>query len=114
VRWLELPCPSKGVELQAVQVKIDGAAWIHGERRKLGIDVGQTSVAKYMARRRGPPSPGVEDVCADGVAAMDPVRGADDLAPIYVGLLILRHARRRLTTSWCLENGTFVTRSFRI
>jgi hypothetical protein len=23
---------------------------------KLGIDIGQTSVAKYMARRRGPPS----------------------------------------------------------
>jgi hypothetical protein len=26
--------------------------------RELGIDVGQTSVAKYMARRRGPPSQG--------------------------------------------------------
>ena len=37
-----------------------GAPRIHGELLKLGIDVGQTSVAKYMARRRGPPSPGSE------------------------------------------------------
>ena len=35
-----------------------GAARIHGELFKLSIDVGQTSVAKYMARRRGPPSQG--------------------------------------------------------
>src|ERR1700746_2176760 len=33
-----------------------GAPRIHGELFKLGIDVGQTSVAKYVARRRGPPS----------------------------------------------------------
>ena len=31
-----------------------GAPRIHGELLKLGIDVGQTSVAKYMAWRRGP------------------------------------------------------------
>jgi hypothetical protein len=35
-----------------------GAPRIHGELLKLGIDVGQTCVAKYMARRRGPPSQG--------------------------------------------------------
>jgi hypothetical protein len=29
-----------------------GALRIHGELLKLGIDVGQTSVAKYMVRRR--------------------------------------------------------------
>jgi hypothetical protein len=34
-----------------------GAPRIHGELLKLGIDVGQT-VAKYMARRRRPPSQG--------------------------------------------------------
>jgi hypothetical protein len=33
-----------------------GAPRIHGELLKLGIDIGQTSVAKYIARRRGPPS----------------------------------------------------------
>src|SRR5262245_7987406 len=35
-----------------------GAPSIHGELLKLGIDIGQTSVAKYMARRQGPPSQG--------------------------------------------------------
>jgi hypothetical protein len=29
---------------------------IHGELLKLGIDIGQTSVVKYMVKRRGPPS----------------------------------------------------------
>jgi hypothetical protein len=33
-----------------------GAPRIHGKLLKLGIDVGQTAVAKYMARRRQPPS----------------------------------------------------------
>jgi hypothetical protein len=33
-----------------------GAPRIHGELLKPGIDVGQTSVAKYMVRRRGGPS----------------------------------------------------------
>jgi hypothetical protein len=33
-----------------------GAPRIDGELLKLGIDIGQTSVAKYMVRRRGPPS----------------------------------------------------------
>jgi hypothetical protein len=35
-----------------------GAPRIHGELLKLGIDVGQTGVAKYMAHRRAPPSQG--------------------------------------------------------
>jgi hypothetical protein len=33
-----------------------GAPRIHGELLKLGIDVGETSVGKYMVRRRRPPS----------------------------------------------------------
>jgi hypothetical protein len=34
-----------------------GAPRIHGELLNLGIDIAQSSVAKYMPRRRGPPSP---------------------------------------------------------
>jgi putative transposase len=34
-----------------------GAPRIHGELLKLGIDIGQTSVSKYLVRRRWPPSP---------------------------------------------------------
>src|SRR6266404_2308560 len=51
-----------------------GAPRIHGELLKLGIDIGQTSVAKYIARRRGPPSQGWKTFLnnhADGIAAMD-------------------------------------------
>ena len=51
-----------------------GAPRIHGEQLKLEIDVGQTSVAKYMARGRRPPSQGWKTFLhnhADGIAAMD-------------------------------------------
>src|ERR1700730_9791330 len=51
-----------------------GAPRIHGELLKLGIDIGQTSVAKYMARHRGPPSQGWKTFLNnhdDGIAAMD-------------------------------------------
>ena len=33
-----------------------GAPRVHGELLKLGIDIGETSVGKYMVRRRNPPS----------------------------------------------------------
>lgn len=39
-----------------------------------GIEIGQTSVAKYMARRRGPPSQGWKTFLrnhAEGIAVMD-------------------------------------------
>src|SRR6478752_1031711 len=52
---------------------LSGAPRIHGELLKLGIEIGQTSVAKY-ARRRGPPSQGWKTFLrnhADGIAAMD-------------------------------------------
>ena len=34
-----------------------GAPRIPGELLKLGVDIGQTGVAKYMVRHRKPPSP---------------------------------------------------------
>jgi hypothetical protein len=51
-----------------------GAPRIQGELLKLGIDVGQTSVAKYIIKRREPPSQGWKTFLhnhADGIAAMD-------------------------------------------
>src|SRR5258705_1978366 len=51
-----------------------GAPRIHGELLKVDIAVGRTSVAKYMAKPRGPPSQGWKTfLCnhADGIAAMD-------------------------------------------
>ena len=35
-----------------------GALRIHGELFKLGFEVAQSSVAKYVVKRRGPPSQG--------------------------------------------------------
>ena len=34
-----------------------GAPRLHGELLKLGFSVAQSTVAKYMVKRRGPPSP---------------------------------------------------------
>src|ERR1700751_4301919 len=51
-----------------------GAPRIHGELLKLGFEVAQSSVAKYMVKRRGPPSQGWRTfLCnhAPEIAAMD-------------------------------------------
>jgi hypothetical protein len=76
-----------------------GAPRIHGELLKLGIDIGQTSVAKYMARRRGPPSQGWKTFLhnhADGIAAMDMFVVPTISFRLLYGLLILGHGRRRI------------------
>jgi transposase InsO family protein len=76
-----------------------GAPRIHGELLKLGIEIGQTSVAKYMARRRAPPSQGWKTFLrnqADGIAAMDLfVVPTIAFRPLY-GLLIMGHGRRQI------------------
>ncbi|WP_439922571.1 integrase core domain-containing protein [Nitrobacter sp. JJSN] len=76
-----------------------GAPRIHGELLKLGIDIGQTSVAKYMARRRAPPSQGWKTFLrnhADGIAAMDLfVVPTIFFRPVY-GVLIMGHGRRQI------------------
>jgi hypothetical protein len=51
-----------------------GAPRIHAELLKLGVDVGQISVAKYMARHRRPPSQCWKTFLrnhADGIASID-------------------------------------------
>ena len=76
-----------------------GAPRIHGELLKLGIEVGQTSVAKYMVRRRGPPSQGWRTFLrnhADGIAAMDLFVVPTISFRLLYGLLIMGHGRRQL------------------
>ena len=76
-----------------------GAPRIHGELLKLGIDVGQTSVAKYMARRRGPPSQGWMTFLrnhADGIVAMDLFVVPTISFRLLYGLLIIGHGRRQI------------------
>jgi hypothetical protein len=81
-----------------------GAPRIHGELLKLGIDIGQTSVAKYMARRRRPPSRAGARYLrnhADSIAAMDLFVVPTISFRLLYGLLFLRRDRRRiLWLSW--------------
>jgi len=60
------------------EMSIDNPLWgaprIHGELLKLGFDVAQSSVAKYMVKRSGPPSQGWHTFLrnhAPDIAAMD-------------------------------------------
>jgi hypothetical protein len=76
-----------------------GAPRIHGELLKLGIEVGQTTVAKYMARRRQPPSQGWKTFLrnhADGIASMDLFVVPTISFRLLYGFLILQHSRRQL------------------
>ena len=76
-----------------------GAPRIHGELLMLGIDIGQTSVAKYMGKRRGPPSQGWKTFLrnhADGIAAMDLFVVPTISFRLLYGLLIMGHGRRQI------------------
>jgi transposase InsO family protein len=76
-----------------------GAPRIHGELLKLGIEVGQTTVAKYMAKRRRPPSQGWKTFLynhADGIAAMDLFVVPTISFRLLYTLVILQHSRREL------------------
>jgi hypothetical protein len=72
--------PQIEADLRALirQMSIENPLWgaprIHGELLKLGIEVAQSSVAKYMSKRRGPPSQGWRAFLrnhAPEIAAMD-------------------------------------------
>src|SRR6187200_1408042 len=76
-----------------------GAPRIHGELLKLGFSVAQSSVAKYMVKRRGPPSQGWRTFLrnhAPDIAAMDlfivPTIGFD----LLYAFVIVRLDRRDL------------------
>jgi hypothetical protein len=76
-----------------------GAPRIHGELLMLGIDVGQTTVAKYMVRPRRPPSQGWKTFVrnhSDGIASMDLFVVPTISFRLLYGLLILQHRRRVL------------------
>jgi hypothetical protein len=87
-RWKSRPRPGRAAvpaEIRQLiwQMSVANPLWgaprIHGELLKLGIDIGQTSVAKYMARRRGPPTQGWKTfLCnhANGIAATAKLRAA--------------------------------------
>src|SRR6266852_7484795 len=107
-RWKSRPRggrPQIDADLRALirRMSIENPLWgaprIHGELLKLGFDVAQSSVAKYMVKRYGPPSQGWRTFLrnhAPDIAAMDlfvtPTIGFDVLSPF----IIVRLARRNL------------------
>jgi hypothetical protein len=46
------------IRRMSIENPLWGAPRIHGELLKLGFEIAQSSVAKYMVKRRGPPSQG--------------------------------------------------------
>jgi hypothetical protein len=76
-----------------------GAPRIHGELLKLRIDIAQSTVVKYMPRRRGPPSPGWRAFLSNHsaqIAAIDLLVVPTFGFKVLYGLVILRLDRRRL------------------
>src|SRR6201988_3943739 len=107
-RWKSRPRggrPQIDTELRALISRMStenplwGAPRIHGELLKLGFEVAQSSVAKYMVKRRGPPSQGWGTFLhnhAPDIAAMDlfvvPTIGFD----LLYAFVIVRLDRRDL------------------
>jgi hypothetical protein len=107
-RWKSRPLggrPPIGTELRVLIRRMShenplwGAPRIHGELLKLGFEVAQSSVAKYMVKRRGRPSQGWRTFLrnhAPDIAALDlfvvPTIGFD----LLYALVIVRLDRRDL------------------
>src|ERR1700689_3227844 len=87
------------IRRMSVENPLWGAPRIHGELLKLGFEAAQSSVAKYMIKRRGPPSQGWQTFLrnhAPDIAAMDlfvvPTIGFD----LLYAFVIVRLDRRDL------------------
>ena len=76
-----------------------GAPRIHGELLKLGINVSQATVAKYMVRRIGTPSPTWRSFLrneAIGIVAIDMFVAVSASFRLLCVMIILAHSRRRI------------------
>jgi transposase InsO family protein len=95
-----------------------GAPRIHGELLKLGLEISQATVAKYMVRRRGRPSPTWRSFLrnqAAGIAAIDMFVVASASFRLLYVMIILAHDRRKIvrfdvtrypTASWLARQVT--------
>jgi hypothetical protein len=86
-----------------------GAPRIHGELLKLGIETSQATVAKYMVRRRDPPSPTWRSFLlnhAAGIAAIDMFVVASVSFRLLYVMIILAHDRRRIIQTAVSEHPT--------
>ncbi len=107
------PAVSAGIRDLVRTISRDNPLWgaprSHGELLIRGIDIAQSTVARYMSRRRGPPSPGWRAFLlshAAHIAAIDlfvlPTVGFK----LLCGLVILRLERRQLVWTNVTANPT--------
>lgn len=107
------PAVSAGIRSLVRRISRENPLWgaprIHGELLKLGVEIAQTTVAKYMVRRRGPPSQGwkaflrnhAPDIAAVGLFVV-PTIGFK----LLYGLAIIHLERRRLVWTDVTANPT--------
>src|SRR5215467_4303928 len=76
-----------------------GAPRIHGELLKLGFEIAESTVSKYMTRRRGPPSQTWRTFLrnhADAIAAIDLCLVPTLTFECLFAFLVVNHGRRQL------------------
>ena len=76
-----------------------GAPRIHGEMLKLGFEIAESTVSKYMVRRRGPPSQTWQTFLrnhADAIAAIDLCLVPTLTFQCLFAFLVVGHGRRQL------------------
>jgi hypothetical protein len=117
-RWKSRPLggrPRIDADLRALirQMSVENPLWgaprIHGELLKLGFEVAQSSVAKYMVKRGGPPGQGWRTFLrnhAPDIAAMDlfivPTIGFN----LLYAFVVVRLDRRQLVWINVTQNPT--------
>src|ERR1700745_2262762 len=107
--------PQIEADLRALirRMSVDNPLWgaprIHGELLKLGFEVAQSSIAKYMVKRRGPPSQPWRTFLrnnAPDIAAMDLFVAPTIGFNLLYGFIVIRLARRRLVWVAVTTNPT--------
>jgi hypothetical protein len=94
------------IRRMSVEIPHWGAPRIHGDLLKLGFDLAQSSVAKYMVKRRGQPSQGWRTFLhnhAPDIAAMDLFVVSTIGFNLHYAFVIIRLDRRDLVlrfASW--------------
>jgi transposase InsO family protein len=86
-----------------------GAPRIHGELLKLGIEVSQATVAKYMVRSPGTPSQNWRTFLrshAEGIAAIDMFVVASASFRLLYVMIILAHDRRKIVRTAVTQHPT--------
>ena len=97
------------IRRMSIENPLWGAPRIHGELLKLGFEVGQSTVVKYMAKRRGPPNRGWRTFLrnhASHTAAIDQLVVPTIGFKLLYAVVIMRLDRRRLVWTNATTNPT--------